>query len=336
MEIARLAEEHYDLWDRFVLSNNEGVFYHLSCWGRAISEAYNLEFIIVVAKDTGRILCGLPLIRFKLFFREYAHSMPYAANAGFCGGDKAMRNKIETYLLDNFGFSFIEFREYGTHDIGPSSMVTQIMDLTPGSEAIWKKINSAERSCVRKARKLGLSISQDRNGLDVFYDIFSKKMHQFGTPPHSKKLMSSIFKYGEGNVDLLVINKQGNTIGGIFLGYAKDRIYDPWVAVDDGYKQLSPYDFLYWSTVIWACEKGFKYFDMGRSKKDTGVYKFKKKWGAYDVPLCYRRLFQDGTVRNISEHRVDSCAASLFASLWRKIPAALNNSLGPRIRKYIP
>lgn len=337
MKISVLAKSEYPLWDSFVLSSRNGAFYHLSCWGNAIEEAYHHDFFIVAAKnEENGIVCGVPLIKFKYPWKECAYSMPYATNAGFCGGNEEIKEKIESYLLSNFNFSSIEFREFSANGIGENSMVTQIVDLRGGSEFLWKRIDSSLRARVRKGRRMGLSIIAAGDCLESFYKIFSEKMHRFGTPPHSRRIFSCLLKHGKGNVDLFIVKRGHDNIGGIFLGYTDECLYDPWIATDDNYRDLCPSDFLYWSIIEWACAKGLKFFDLGRSKMDSGVHKFKKKWGASDVPLCYRRLFRNGDVEQITEHMGNSPLASLFASVWKRLPRAANSYLGPYARKYIP
>jgi serine/alanine adding enzyme len=336
MGIEILSHSMYPQWDSFVSGKQDGTFYHLSYWGTAIKDAYGLDYFVIVARDNGVIVCGTPLVIIKYCLRKYAYSMPYVSHASFCGGDETIRREIQGFLLDIFDVYFIEFRELRSRSEAINSLVTQVLDLRSGNASLWNKLDSAERSSVRKALRGGLTISSEGNNLSIFYRLFAEKMRRLGTPPHSEKMFSSLVEYGRRNVHLLTVKLKGEIIGGMFLGHVGDRLYNPWVAMNDDYRYLSCSDFLYWSAIEWACEKGFRYFDLGRSRRGSGVYRFKRKWGAEDVGLCYRRIFKNGSVKNITGHIGESYPVSVAASIWKRLPCSISTLAGSYLRKYIP
>jgi hypothetical protein len=78
-----------------------------------------------------------------------------------------------------------------------------------------------------------------------------------------------------------------------------------------------------------ACQRGLKVFDYGRSKQGTGTYSFKKNWGFEPTPLRYEyRLYR---AREIPQNNPANPKYRAFIGLWRRLPIALANQLGPFI-----
>jgi hypothetical protein len=88
-------------------------------------------------------------------------------------------------------------------------------------------------------------------------------------------------------------------------------------------------DFKYWELMRRACERGYRVFDYGRSKRGTGSFDFKKNWGFEPTPLHYEyRLFRG---EGIPQNNPSNPKYKAFIGLWRQLPLPLANALGPYI-----
>jgi lipid II:glycine glycyltransferase (peptidoglycan interpeptide bridge formation enzyme) len=94
---------------------------------------------------------------------------------------------------------------------------------------------------------------------------------------------------------------------------------------------LAGNDFMYWELMRRACERGYRVFDFGRSKRDTGSYSFKKNWGFEPQPLFYE--YQLHRKKSIPEHNPLNPKYQLFIKAWRKLPLPIANLIGPHIVK---
>ena len=86
---------------------------------------------------------------------------------------------------------------------------------------------------------------------------------------------------------------------------------------------------MYWEVMRRACERGFRVFDFGRSKVGTGAYDFKRYWGFEPVPLVYQYRLAPG--RKIPDLNPLNPKLRLFVALWKKLPLAIAERLGPPI-----
>ena len=78
-----------------------------------------------------------------------------------------------------------------------------------------------------------------------------------------------------------------------------------------------------------ACERGYRVFDYGRSKRGTGSFDFKKNWGFEPTPLHYE--FRLLTRDTLPENNPLNPKYQALIAIWRRLPFAIANRLGPYI-----
>ena len=91
---------------------------------------------------------------------------------------------------------------------------------------------------------------------------------------------------------------------------------------------------LYWSCLKFACEQGYRVFDFGRSTVGESTYRFKEQWGAVHHPMFWHYWMEkEGELPEINP----SNPKYKFAiDVWKRLPVALTNLLGPRLVRNIP
>jgi hypothetical protein len=98
--------------------------------------------------------------------------------------------------------------------------------------------------------------------------------------------------------------------------------------------RLAANDFMYWSLMCYGMNAGYKIFDFGRSKIGSGSYDFKRHWGFEATPLPYQfLLIQQSYMPDLSPHNPRFASA---IRLWRLIPLAMTQWLGPKLIRYFP
>ena len=82
-----------------------------------------------------------------------------------------------------------------------------------------------------------------------------------------------------------------------------------------------------------SAEQGIQVFDFGRSKNDTGPYKFKKHWGFEPEPLHYEYHLVKATA--VPEVNPLNPKYQLFIRAWKKLPLPVANRIGPFLAKNL-
>ena len=98
---------------------------------------------------------------------------------------------------------------------------------------------------------------------------------------------------------------------------------------------LCPNHLLYWSVIEASVEHGCEVLDFGRSTFGEGTYKFKEQWGAQPVPLHWEYYLCNGTsaLPNIGP---SNSKFHLAIEVWKRLPLAVANRLGPALVRGIP
>jgi len=168
-----------------------------------------------------------------------------------------------------------------------------------------------------------------RDHLDDFYNIYSIRMRQLGTPCHGLKYWENILDAFPSNSGIITVWEMDEVIAGMFFLYDGEAFYDEIAVASTAYRVQCAYYFLHWQAIIFAVEKGCSKFDFRRSQKETGTYKFKKQWGAEEQQLFYYNTQQ----KSISG---DKEKFQFATNLWAKLPLSLTKLGGPYLRKFLP
>ena len=88
---------------------------------------------------------------------------------------------------------------------------------------------------------------------------------------------------------------------------------------------------MYWLVMRRASERGYRFFDFGRSKVGTGPYHFKKNWGLEPRPVAHQYYLRDGHA--LPQINPTNPRYGALIALWRHLPLPVANALGPYLIK---
>lgn len=221
--------------------------------------------------------------------------------------EPALHVDLESYLIAQ-GFLTI-----------PSA--TFVVDLHLPLELLWKNLEKRARWGVKKARKMGVTVSEAKvwEDWERYHKMYAHENYQKHVRPRSLKLHESIFQrlLPEERTKLFVAKHHGKTIaGGLFLTTKHEMIYYEG-ASDARYLDLQPNNIIQWHVIEWAKQRGIRYYDLGGAlynpDKDHplyGVHIFKRQWGGrlhrYDS-FALNRLYAVGrslSLRNRTVQRL--------------------------------
>jgi FemAB-related protein (PEP-CTERM system-associated) len=217
--------------------------------------------------------------------------------------------------------------------------VRMLLSLPASADELMAQFKSKLRSQIRKAEKNGLSYKiiatpqTDTQALNDFYAVIAENMRLLGSPVHSKKWYREVLAcYGE-HVYLALVEFEGIVVGAALVITTNNKAVIPWASTRADYNRLAPNMLLYWAVLSEAANRGMQEFDFGRSTVGEGTYNFKKQWGCLPQALNWQ-VYKNGTIQ-MAEHIKKSSDREIVEKVWRKLPLALTNNLGPKVRKYI-
>lgn len=326
-------------WDDFVISNPDSDYTHLYRWKNVFEESYSLKtkYLGIFNDD---ILIGLmPTVSIKYPFRKtISFSLPYLNYSGLICNDhyeeELLLKEILNYLL-NKKIAGIEIRELSKKN-GIGENVTLKLSLPSKAEVLWESFKPKVRNQIRKAEKAGITIKWGVNHLDDFYKVYSRNMHDLGTPVHGRRFFECIIGNFPQYVNLLTAFKENKPVASMLIMKFRDRISDPWASSLKEYLEFCPNMLMYWEALKFGVQYGFKEFDFGRSQVGSGTYNFKTQWGSVPVWLKYKKISVEGESDLTSTSFYKKESAQYFTSGWKILPGFLTDHLGPLLRKYLP
>lgn len=330
-------------WEAFVAQSESGVnLYHRSAIHQSISAAFQHETEVLVAQHKGEIVGGLPLtlVKSRLFGCNLV-SVPYFNYAG----PLSPYTDVETELLSQAkkamsekGAEQLEVRttRSGLASEGVlSKKVSMILPLPSSDEALESQLSAKVRAQYKKALEASPEIKfGGKELLDDFYKVFATNMRDLGTPVYSKAWFRSLLDNSDLQTTLVIcyLNDKPSACG-FLLGH-NDMLEIPWASTLRAANKANLNMWMYRQILCFAIEQGYQFFDFGRSTKNATTYRFKKQWGAQEVPhyWYYHRL--DG--EEVGGANPDNPKYRLMIAVWQKLPVWLTKLIGPPIVAQIP
>jgi FemAB-related protein (PEP-CTERM system-associated) len=327
-------------WDAFVSGCPEAAFFHRAGWKTVIERAFGHRTHFLYAETGGRIEGVLPLAEVKsLLFGHTLTSLPFCVYGGIAATSERARlalGEAACALAHKLGVDHLEYRsrsprhpDWARNDL----YVTFRRELDSDVEKNLLAIPRKQRAMVRKGIKNGLKSEFDA-GVERFFALFADNVHRQGTPALPRRYFALLREtFGDDCSVLTVLDAAGVPVSSVLSFYWRDEVLPYYAGDAVAARELAANDFKYWELMRYACERGLKVFDYGRSKRGTGSFDFKKNWGFEPQPLHYEYLLVKG--KAVREVNPLNPKYRLFINVWQRMPLALANLIGPHIVKSL-
>jgi FemAB-related protein (PEP-CTERM system-associated) len=337
-------------WDAYVRRSPAAGFFHLAGWRRTVLRTFGHRAHYLTARHGGRIAGILPLfeLRSALFGRSLV-SLPFAIGGGAAAdGPEAAAALLAAAraLAEERRVDYLELRSERplpaatapgllTKDL----YVTFRADLREGEEALLRRMERKRRQMMSYAARAGFTWRvAGAEELPLFHRLFAQNMHHHGTPVYPRRFLARLLGEHPAETNLFFVEQDGRPLAGV-LNLLFKGVLMPFYAGHELPRRGAPRprgvdDYLYLALMRWGREQGFHTFDFGRSKRGTGAYQFKARWGMEEVPLGYQyHLVRARELPNVSPANPKY---SRLIAAWKRLPLAVAMLLGPSIVKRVP
>lgn len=353
LTIEELTSAACPAWDAYVRSQAGGLPQQLSAWRTVLHNTYGYRTPYLLARrpgltanpgQSGPIVGVLPLFLVRsLLTGHTAMTMP----GGLCADSPTIAEALLAHGRNLARQSHVaRLVIQDSRQAWPGAWQTTqghvnwVVDLQGGEEALWQRLHRNIRRQVRIGRKeqLRVEIARTPDLLPDFYRVLSHFTHQAGTPVFGRNFLEQVVTHLPGSYNIVVVYLGTQPIGGYFQLEMGQTVYGVWGATLHDYLALRPVYLAYWSIMADALAHGFTCLDMGRSPLGSTASAFKGEWSGVAQPVYQqvtgiRKPTAGATV--VTQAQTDT-GFRTFRRLWPKLPFAVAQFLGPKVRRHIP
>ena len=167
------------------------------------------------------------------------------------------------------------------------TLFTHLLKTSEDYDVLWKAYNKRVRGAVRKAAKVGVSVSDAHTDADLeaFYGIYLATIRRLGGTPKPRSLIQSLYRSRVGK--LAIAKRDGVVIAGLLYLYF-NRTVTLWCeASDPQYLDYRPNNAIFHHIIQWACAQGYGCVDFGASPPDNhGLIAHKEQYKAQRFDFC--------------------------------------------------
>jgi FemAB-related protein (PEP-CTERM system-associated) len=329
-------------WDRFVMQAEAGTVFHLTRWLDLIRVNFKQRPFYLYRKRDGVITGVLPLVQVKSpFLGSVLVSTPYAVYGGMVGAEQededALFEAVKN-LSSKLNTNYVEFRNLDKkeRDLPATDLYhTFIREIPETEEACLKIIPRKSRAAARQGRdKYKLRFIESNNRLDSFYQLFVINKRSLGSPVFSRRYFRSLMDIMDGRIFIHCVLYENQIVSAVLSFIYKDMILPYYSGSDKRFERYNTNNFQYWQLMAWACRRGLKTFDFGRSRKDTGAFHFKHNMGFESRELGYQYYFPGAS--KLPNLNPSNPKLNLPKKILSRIPIPIAKMVGPMLVKYIP
>jgi len=330
-----------EAWDAFIEQCPEATFFHRIGWRHILEKTLGHRAYYLYSERDGKISGVLPLAQVKsLLFGNALISVPFCVYGGVAAQDQqaaASLTEAARALAEELQVDYLELRHRQRRNpdwpCKDELYVTFRKPIDPQPDKNLQAIPRKQRAMVRKGIKNGLQSASDPD-VDRFFLIYADSLHRLGTPVLPRRYFRALQKVFGVDCDLVTtITKHGQPISSVINFYFRDEVLPYYGGGTEQARALAGFDFLYWEVMRRAAERGYRWFDYGRSKRGTGSFSFKKNWGFDPQPLYYE--YHLVRAKQIPEINPLNPKYRLFIAGWKRLPLFVANWLGPWLARRI-
>lgn len=324
-------------WDAFVRARAGASFFHLSGWQRVIAESFgHATYFLYAEAEDGRVVGVLPLAHVaSALFGQSLTSLPFASYGGVVADSEEAAERLEREAIDlarQLGVEYLELRQVQARKPGRPAQdlyVTFKRAIPPVLDEAMLCIPQKRRNMVRKALKLGLQVVEG-DSLDNFFPAFFENAHNHGTPVLPKRYFRILMEVFGPECEIVSVHDgEGQCVSSILCLYFRDEVLAYYAGETRAARSTAANDLKYWAVMKRAAARGCTVFDLGRSKKGTGSFEFKRLWDFESQQLHYE--YELVGCDSVPQKNPMNAKYTRVIEAWKRLPKPVALWLGPKL-----
>jgi len=336
LKIRPAREDDGAAWDRFVFESHGCTFFHRFGWRSIFRDVFGLTPHYLVAEDEGEIIGILPLVHQKsVLFGNSLIAAPFCVEGGSVANTQEARARLDEEaisLLYKLKAGSLEFRSRVAGRTGwavrKDLYATFERELSDDDEDNLQSIPRKQRAVVRKTIKSGLTSHIDGDPNDLFR-VYSESVRNLGTPVFPRAYFEALLKAFGSDCDVVVVRDGAEPVSAVMNFYFRETVMPYYGGGRPAARRNGANDFMYWEVMRRAVARGYRRFDFGRSKAQTGAFSFKKNWGFEPRWLEYEYYLPPGA--SMPDKNPNNPKYAGLIAIWKRLPLPIANFIGPHL-----
>ncbi|MBX3462448.1 MAG: FemAB family PEP-CTERM system-associated protein [Planctomycetes bacterium] len=342
-------------WDAYVSRHPLGTHFHRSGWSRVVSETFHHAPHHLVVEQGRRWLGVLPLFLARSpFLGRNLISVPYAVYGGVLGDHEAAQRALIDHAAElgrELGVGYVELRHLEPRPgerLRSPLYVTFRCELPSDPDDVMARIPKKARAEVRCARdpampavagkrreSFGIRVTPD-GSVEELFTLFAANKRRLGSPSLPARWFQGLVdEFGKAVVIHRAVEPGGRTLAAVMSFCFKDTVYAYYSGSLDDVERTGVNNWIYCAIMEWAVAQGYRRFDFGRSRIDSGPARFKKNMGFQAEPLHYEYVML-GRHAHLPDFHPSNPRLDLPRRAWSRLPFFLTNFLGAHLSRYLP
>jgi hypothetical protein len=159
---------------------------------------------------------------------------------------------------------------------------TFYLDLTKSEEQLLADMHPKARYNIKLAQRHGVVVEEDNSdaAFERYWTLMEETTHRQGFYAHDKTYHENMWKMLKEKIAHLFVAKyQGEIVTAWIVWKYWDKLYYPYGASTDKYKEVMAPSLMLWETARWGKRNGCKIYDLWVADEGKGFTRFKQQFG---------------------------------------------------------
>jgi len=344
LEIRLVDEADEVRWDEYVRGHPLGTVFHLSGWGRAASQAFGATRCDLVALDGEELVGLLPLSACRRVYKPRTWiSAPWGVYGDPLGDSPLVVRALVDSALERArgaGVPRLELRcrqDHGLDDLIASELyVTYTKELPDDPGEILSGYKKSERQYIRHAEERhGLRFEEGSEFRGALERLFLSSKRSLGSPGLSRAWWDALEEHLGEEYTIHAALKGEAVVAASLTFHNSDEAALFYIGTAPGAnRDYQATKFMIAKCSEWAVREGYRTFDLGRSRQDTGAAAFKGHQGFEPSPLHYRYALLDEKAE-VPSFNPSNPKTDFARKVWSKMPLFACDLLTAQLGRFL-